>query len=243
MSAFFESALLFSLAILIVLVGLLVYYFKDRLLQLEQKNNQCLDIIKDVYTAHSELKTTVENMMIPAVRVGGNNVWPEHQYEDDDELESDSESESDDDASVNPIQMTISDYDVGAVKTITLDPDELQISEEDIPDNGSDMPEEYDITDDAAPYEEPTYQSAQRDALYEEPKLVINKLDLEESLANDDLTSTINDDTTSTTDKTSYKKMNLTELRAYIVANGICTDHARLKHMKKQELIDMINTV
>lgn len=235
MSAFFESALLFSLAILIVLVGLLVYYFKDRLLQLEQKNNQCLDIIKDVYTAHSELKTTVENMMIPAIRVGGNNVWPEHQYEDDDdELESDSESESDDDASVNPIQMTISDYDVGAVKTITLDPDELQISEEDIPDNGTDMPEEYDITDDVEPYE---------DAHHEEPKLVINKLDLEESLANDDLTSTINDDTTSTTDKTSYKKMNLTELRAYIVANGICTDHARLKHMKKQELIDMINTV
>ena len=235
MSAFFESALLFSLAILIVLVGLLVYYFKDRLLQLEQKNNQCLDIIKDVYTAHSELKTTVENMMIPAVRVGGNNVWPERQYEDEnDESELESESESDDDASVNPIQMTISDYDVGAVKTITLDPDELQISEDDIPDNGTDMPEEYDITDDVEPYE---------DAPSNEPKLVINKLDLEESLANDDLTSTINDDTTSTTDKTSYKKMNLTELRAYIVANGICTDHARLKHMKKQELIDMINTV
>jgi hypothetical protein len=238
MSAFFESALLFSLAILIVLVGLLVYYFKDRLIDLEQKNNQCLDIIKDVYTAHSELKTTVENMMIPAVRVGGNNVWSEPHYEDnedDSESESESESESDDDESVNPIQMTISDYDMGAIKTITLDPEEMQIMEDDIPDNGTDMPEEYDITDDVEPtYEEPTY---------EEPKMVINKLDLEESLANDDLTSTINDDITSTTDKTSYKKMNLTELRAYIVANGICTDNARLKHMKKQELIDMINAV
>ena len=165
MSAFFESALLFSLAILIVLVGLLVYYFKDRLLQLEQKNNQCLDIIKDVYTAHSELKTTVENMLIPPVRVGGNNVWPEHQYEDDNnDNESESESESDDDESVNPIQMTISDYDTGAVKTITLDPDELQIMEDDIPDNGTDMPEEYDITDDVEPYE---------DALSNEQKLVL----------------------------------------------------------------------
>lgn len=235
MSAFFESALLFSLAILIVLVGLLVYYFKDRLIDLEQKNNQCLDIIKDVYTAHSELKTTVENMMIPAVRVGGQ-TWPETHYEDnEDDSESESESESeDDDESVNPIQMTISDYDMGAVKTITLDPEEMQIMEDDIPDNGTDMPEEYDITDDVEPYE---------DAPSNEQKFVINKLDLEESLANDDITSTINDDITSTTDKTSYKKMNLTELRAYIVANGICTDNARLKHMKKQELIDMINAV
>ena len=228
MSAFFESALLFSLAILIVLVGLLVYYFKGRLLELEQKNNQSLDIIKDVYTAHIELKATVEQMMIQKHEIRGGGFKSvsasESQYLSDSDSESDSESVSDlDENESTKVYMEISDLEPVETKTITLTPEEMHIVEDDIPDHSTDLPEEYDITD---PEDVPI--------TFEPEPLVINKLEIEESLADD--TQSVN------TGNASYKKMNLTELRAYIVANGICTDHAKLKHMKKPELIDMVNS-
>ena len=54
MGAFFESALLFSLAVLIILIGLLIYYFKGRVNDLEQKSFKCLELVGEVYKSHLE---------------------------------------------------------------------------------------------------------------------------------------------------------------------------------------------
>ena len=63
MGAFFESALLFSLAVLIVLVGLLIYYFKGRIGELEQKNMKCLELVGEVYKSHLAFKQEVHGLM------------------------------------------------------------------------------------------------------------------------------------------------------------------------------------
>ena len=62
MGVLFESILLFSLAVLIILVGLLVYYFKKRIVEIEQKNTKCLEIVQDVYMQQMQNIQTIMNI-------------------------------------------------------------------------------------------------------------------------------------------------------------------------------------
>jgi hypothetical protein len=92
MGVLFESILLFSLAVLIILVGLLVYYFKKRIVEIEQKNAKCLEIAQDVYMQQIQLKKEVFSILFQQ---------PQPQYPVDEKIhvelseESESESESD----------------------------------------------------------------------------------------------------------------------------------------------------
>jgi hypothetical protein len=97
MSVLFESVLLFSLAVLILLVGCLVYYFKKRIVDIEQKTAKCLEITQDVYMQQIQFKNEVYSILFPPQQ--------QHQYIDErirvelsedekSELDSDSESES-----------------------------------------------------------------------------------------------------------------------------------------------------
>ena len=63
MGVLFESILLFSLAVLIIVMGLLVYYFKKRIVEVEQQNASCLEIVQDVYTQHMKLRNEVYSVM------------------------------------------------------------------------------------------------------------------------------------------------------------------------------------
>ncbi len=51
-----ESILLFSLAILIIAVGLLVYYFKKRIADVEHKSSKSLEIVHDLYMEQMNMK-------------------------------------------------------------------------------------------------------------------------------------------------------------------------------------------
>lgn len=117
MGVLFESILLFSLAVLIILMGLLVYYFKKRIVEVEQKNATCLEIVQDVYTQHMKLRNEMYSIMMSSQ---GPQQEPRHQHqhqhyydeqrddrikivlsedeEDDseDEVDSDNEDDSDD---------------------------------------------------------------------------------------------------------------------------------------------------
>ncbi len=53
----FESILLFSLAVLIIAVGLLVYYFKKRIVEVEQKCSKSLEIVQDLYMQQVKMKS------------------------------------------------------------------------------------------------------------------------------------------------------------------------------------------
>lgn len=234
MGAFFESALLFSLAVLIVLIGLLIYYFKGRITDLEQKNIKCLELIGDVYKSHLELKRN--SQMI----VGGSNIQDEprikidlqeynqnQQYcnyvcddddDDDDDEEDDDEEEEDDEEedthkeSAMDIKMVNVNFD--NIETIELD----TMAIEDI------EMEENDGDDKTEPIE-----------IEEIDQIIVNKLDTTDG---DEYKQ--NDQQLKNTSRESYKKMSLPALRGFIISNGYQTDNAKLQKMKKNELIDLI---
>ena len=101
MGVLFESILLFSLAVLIILVGLLVYYFKKRIVDVEQKNTKCFEIVQDVYMQQMQLKQEIYSVLFkppkPTVDLVDERIRVELSEESDDsDDESESESESDD---------------------------------------------------------------------------------------------------------------------------------------------------
>ena len=114
MGVLFESILLFSLAVLIILVGLLVYYFKKRIVEIEQKNAKCLEIAQDVYMQQIQLKKEVFSILFQQpqpqyqvdkkihVELSEESESEESESEDDKSEDDKSEdSESDDDKSVS----------------------------------------------------------------------------------------------------------------------------------------------
>ena len=225
MGAFFESALLFSLAVLIVLIGLLIYYFKGRITDLEQKNMKCLELIGDVYKSHLELK---RGIAIPFIReqVGGMQQTEDprikielqeqsHEYEDDDEDNSDSDSNDNSDSDDEIAE----DNADNQIKTVNVD---LSGSIE--------LTEEIDVED---------MEIEDVDAILKveqsEP-IIVNKVEIDGEIELD----VDGEHAVDQSKRDSYKKMSLSALRGFIISNGYQTDNAKLQKMKKNELIDLI---
>ena len=244
MGAFFESALLFSLAVLIVLIGLLIYYFKGRITDLEQKNMKCLELIGDVYKSHLELKRGMPTM------IGGQTSMPsdprikielqEHPQYDycntnfyDDEDDDDDEDEDDDDDVDSIIEIVdniqdnqesndSNDSNDNQVKMINVDlSGTIELSE------NMDV-EEIEIEDDAA------ISNDELIKVDESELIVVNKIENEV----DEVVETQSN--SQNVSRESYKKMSLPALRGFIISNGYQTDNAKLQKMKKNELIDLI---
>ena len=234
MGAFFESALLFSLAVLIILIGLLVYYFKGRVVDLEQKNAKCLEIINDVYNSHCLLKQTVTAMLMeaaeeeedapePPKQVAGHgliNVEIEETVPEIDDSSRVSYTDDDDDDMNN-----IDDYDVDThTKTIHVDLDAPEtydldaLDVEEMPDDeGNSNDDDISITlDETAPEIHVTKTENN-----EEP--VIMQQQQQQQHSTDD-----------------YKKMSVVALRGFILSKGIQTDMAKLRKMSKPELIELV---
>ncbi len=230
MGAFFESALLFSLAVLIILIGLLVYYFKGRIVELEQNHAKCLEIISDVYNSHALLKNTVTAMLMEAAE---DNEHEEHEhvvnggdkngyinveikelqepddssrvsYTDDENYEDEDEDEDEDADRIKTIHV-----DLDAPETYNID--ELDVEEiEALSDNEQLEPV---VLDTSAPEIHVLKTDAEPDA---QPSTTIPAAE-------------------------DYKKMSAVALRGYIISKGIQTDAAKLRRMSKQELIDLVS--
>ncbi len=233
MGAFFESALLFSLAVLIILIGLLVYYFKGRIVELEQNHAKCLEIISDVYNSHALLKQTVTAMLMeaaedsvheehePMVNGGANNGYinveiKELQEPDDSSRVSYTDDEDD------SIDESIDENKYNKIKTIHVDldaPETYNIDELDVEEIEalSDNEHESDL--------EPVVLDASA------PEIHVLKTDAEPD-AQPSTTIPAAED---------YKKMSAVALRGYIISKGIQTDAAKLRRMSKQELIDLVS--
>jgi hypothetical protein len=249
MGAFFESALLFSLAVLIVLVGLLIYYFKGRIVDIEQKNMKCLDIINDVYKSHLEFKQMVQNefqdlivnknivLMSDTLSHGGSdhqqalhgNIQSDNrimvEITENSTEDSDSESESD------------SDSDSDSEFELHLEPDSHKTKLINV---NLSIPENYELDVDEVDELDIDELDADADAdivdMDDHTNILVNKLE------NSNEINEIKDSEgiTLLVEKDSYKKMNLPALRSFIISKGYQTDSAKLQKMKKGELIDLI---
>jgi hypothetical protein len=220
MGIVFESALLFSLAVLVIAVGLLVYYFKNRIAEIESKNTKCLEIVHDVFLQHTQLKQDVVRMsyvqepttMRYYQQNGGEDQIQIHLEEDEEEEEG--------------------DYDVDeGVKIVNVDMSGPIDSDINIADEIEDA--------------EGSEQLEQLPAQVM-PKIDVHDSDLESDNEeasvthsepnNDAFREIFNPDT-----KESYKKMDVKSLRRLVVSRGLATENTT--RLKKNELIDILLTI
>jgi len=222
MGAFFESALLFSLAVLIVLVGLLIYYFKGRIGELEQKNMKCLELVGEVYKSHLAFKQEVHGLLSspiplsmpqqdPRIRV---EIQEQSDQEESDDESDDDDSDDSDQSDVEESQIKMINVDLsGSLNAVEIDDaEEIDLGTEDLD------AEEVEIGD----VENITVNK-------------MNEIDDGEINIVDSHTGKSTQD-----DRESYKKMGLPALRSFIISKGYQTDSAKLQKMKKNELIDLI---
>ena len=220
MGLLFESILLFSLAVLIILVGMLVYYFKKRIVDIEHKNAKCFEIVQDLYMQQMQLKKDVfavlfreqeevftqtqhlegtlnENGLNERIRVE----LSESDEESDDE-ESDDE-ESDDDESSR-------DESSPKIKIVNVD---------------LSYPEECDISIDD--------ESESEDEIIDEPESEIVSLNNQEPIVVNKV-----EDTRKPVSKEDLQKMSPASLKSLLISKG--GNAETVNKLKKKELVDKL---
>ena len=224
MGVMFESVLLFSLAVLIILVGLLVYYFKKRIVDVEQKNATCLELVQDVYSEHMKLRHQMMMVMSSAhsaAPMHSSTNAHTHSFdqskqvddrikidlsEDDSDLDEDSDNESDmsDDMSDD-----ISDDEIE---------DKIKIVSVDLK-----FPEEFEVNIDEDANDEDAGESELQSLDTTVEPVVVNKVGPAD-ISKDEL-----------------KKLTPTALKTLLVGKGVSADE--ISKMKKNELIQKLMSV
>jgi hypothetical protein len=239
MEIVFESILLFSLAVLVIAIGLLVYYFKKRIVDIEQKNTKCLEIVHDVFVQHMQLKAEVAEITRSRTMA----YFYQQQNQDDRikiHLEENYDA-ADDDA------MDDDADDTDDVKIVNVDlsgPIDSDINITDEIDDQFDSDTQQSSTFEVLDAREPNvFEITELDNQPES----ITKIDVNES----DLESDSEMSTTKTSEsfrdlfnpetKDSYKKMDIKSLRRLVVSRGLATEST--PRMRKNELIDVLLTI
>ena len=228
MGLLFESILLFSLAVLIILVGLLVYYFKKRIVDIEQKNAKCFEIVQDVYMQQMQLKKEVFAVLfrqpqqevftqtqhleggsedrIRDERIREERIRVELSESDDDDDDESDDEESDDEESDD--EESDSEKKVKIVNVDLSYPEECDISIDD----------ESESEDDIVDEPEPEVVS-----LNNQETIVVNKLE----------------DTKKTVSKEELQKMSPATLKSLLISKGVSAETAN--KLKKKELVDKLS--
>ena len=223
MGVLFESILLFSLAVLIILVGLLVYYFKKRIVEVEQKNTRCFEIVHDICLQQIKMKNEVYSILFPVPKQDDrikielsedgeeseldDEVKSEESVEESSDDESESEDESDDE------EESKEDSKIKIVNVDMSFPEECEINIDE------------DDFDDDIDESEPELKSM----VSTEP-IVVSKLDTNYA------TPVVKGNS-----KDELKKMTPSSLKSLIISKGISAEI--VNKMKKPELIDLLVTL
>jgi hypothetical protein len=257
MEIVFESILLFSLAILVIAVGLLVYYFKKRIADVEQKTTKCLEIVHDVFVQHIQLKGEVARMNAnTAQSIGLGNRYSGGEYSTNEYSTNGKYStNADDDDEEEHIHFNLEENE-DDVKIVTVELNgqiDSNINVEDIEEVDDfgytekiDEIYDHDITVEPDTHINVVLQdvidSENRPTNVEPHKIDVNESDLESdsemSVAknNETFRDLFNPDT-----KESYKKMDIKSLRRLVVTRGLATEST--PRMRKNELIDVLLTL
>jgi hypothetical protein len=237
MEIVFESILLFSLATLVIAIGLLVYYFKKRITDIEQKNTKCLEIVHDVFVQHMQLKA--EFAEISENRVIRNF----YQQQDHDERIKIHLEENYNDG--NDVGNDVgNDDDIKVVNVDFSGPIDSDINIIDEVDDQIDLDVEQSSTFEVLDTKESdVFEITQLD----NRQKTITKIDVIESdLESDSEMSTTKNNESfrelfNPETKESYKKMDIKSLRRLVVSRGLATEST--PRMRKNELIDVLLTI
>jgi len=250
MEIVFESILLFSLAILVIAIGLLVYYFKKRIADIEQKNTKCLEIVHDVFVQHMQLKAeVVQNRTMTDFYQHENQddrikIHLEENYNDLHDIDADDESDADADDESNADADDADDNDVKIVNVNLSGPidSDINITDEIDDQFDSDMPQSstFEVLDAREPN---VFTLTNVDNQPETiSKIDVNESDLE---SDSEMSTTKNNesfrDLFNPETKESYKKMDIKSIRRLVVSRGLATEST--PRMRKNELIDVLLTI
>jgi hypothetical protein len=225
--------LFISLAVLVGIVGLLAYYFKSRLADVESKNMKSLEIIEGVYSQQQQMKQYILNGGIMQQQQQQQQQQQHQQYdnsqyderikivleENDDDEEEESDEEESEESEDEESDEEESEDESDKIKTVTVDMSfpaecELEIDEDE---------------DEYIPEDEPEVNIDEQ--LNQTDEIVVTKMDaVEESKPEESHVAS----------KDEYKKMSITALKNILHSRGIITDSARLNKMKKSEIIDLL---
>ncbi len=216
MSVLFESILLFSLAVLVIVVGLLIYYFKNRIVDIEQKNTKCLEIAQDVYMQQIQMKNEIYSILF--AKPTNTDEKEEHLYYNDDkirvelsedEVDDEDKEESDNEESDNEE----SDEELNKkdnTKIVSVDLTFPEICEIDI-DEESDL----ENSDNELESIEPEH-------------IIVNKIEVSEEPLKKQLS----------TPKDDLQKMTPSALKSLLISKGIPNEN--ISKLKKKELVEML---
>lgn len=223
MSVLFESILLFSLAVLVIVVGLLIYYFKNRIVDIEQKNTKCLEIAQDVYMQQIQMKNEIYSILF--AKPTHTDQKEEHLYYNDDKIrvelseddedkeESDNEESDNEESDNKESDNEESDEELDKkdnTKIVSVDLTFPEICEIDI-DEESDL----ENSDNELESIEPEH-------------IVVNKIEVSEEPVKKQLS----------TPKDDLQKMTPSALKSLLISKGIPNEN--ISKLKKKELVEML---
>jgi hypothetical protein len=260
--------LFISLAVLVGIVGLLAYYFKSRIAEVESKNLKSLEIIEGMYSQQQQMKQYIlggglkqqqqqqqkqdssqydERIKI-VLEEEEEESDEEEEESDEEEVESDEEEEESDDEYKTEVKKIAVDMSFPIECELDIDEEEPEYIPEDEPEvniDGQLNPNEEIIVNklDEAEHDEAEHDEAEHDeAEHDEAEHDEAKHDdtkhYEAKHDNDDIDFEIT--AVNTNDKNNYKKMSITVLKNVLHSRGIITDSAKLNKMKKSEIIDLL---
>jgi hypothetical protein len=219
MGLLFESILLFSLAVLIILVGMLVYYFKKRIVDIEHKNAKCFEIVQDVYMQQIQLKKDVFAVLFREQEEVFTQTQEDREQvvkerirvelsESEDESDDDESDDSDDDESNH--DESNHDESNQKIKIVNVD---------------LSYPEECDISIDE--------ESESEDEIIDEPETEVVSLINQENIIVNKV-----EDTRKSVSKEDLQKMSPATLKSLIISKG--GNAETVNKLKKKELVDML---
>jgi hypothetical protein len=247
---FIENFFFLSLAITFVLILLLVYHFKQRITSLEQKNDTMFEIANGLVKEVGAMKAYILNTMSTQMNYPFSSVSlhkinemnSDHdvveEEEDDDDIagEEYGDDEDDDDIAGEEYEGeedVIEEYEgeeanVEEINDIYVEDNDAVIIH-DIDETNEDEEELKIVEVTLSETENGDLDTKEKDS---EKELKVNKIETEPSSVND-----IQAEHSTKPDLDSYKKMNVNQLKAFIIEKGYTTD---FKNLKRNDLIKII---
>jgi len=247
---FMESFFFISLGVTFLLIIMLVYHFKQRIMALEQKHDTMFEIVTNIVKQIRNMKTNIQHLgepktfittappfILPSPPVfqptldvveeipAKNDESSSSESESDEKEDSDTESESDDESESDEKKSITITPEQG---TVAITPEQVTVAI---------TPEQVTV---AITPEQVTVAITPEQGTVAEPEKVVDVLEPEEDsiiIHKSDGSITALDESLQSTLKDKYKKMTLAALKIAVMEKGLVTDSSK---MKKPELLKLL---
>ena len=246
-----ETFFFISLAITFVLIIMLVYHFKGRLTNVENKYDTMFGIMHNMVGELKSIKkeiamcalgsTACAPFMCMRAQPGNQTVETNDSNDDNNEEydnDEDTASENSDEYDNEPTYHSMNEYDQSFIKIVVSDnepelesfePETIELSEPQIIELSSTEPETKVITIELSDNLEEILEEIPEEEEQQPTHLIINKID--------EIPSENDSDLVKKHDIIDYKKMDVSYLRTLVITRGLATD---TKKLKKLELISLL---